>query len=114
MEEKELIIKENEIIKNKIQNIIFNIQMANQKLEDIAMDRRYMKTLDEYIDNTYLKLEIDEKYQQVKLELSELDANLKTTVENATKKTIYTNSKSLSFLEKYSEAKLSLFIFRSP
>ncbi len=57
--------------------------------------------LDEYIDNTYLKLEIDEKYNNIKLALSELDANLKTTIENATKKTIYTNSNSMLFLEKY-------------
>ena len=57
--------------------------------------------LDEYIDNAYLKLEIDDKYKELKLELSELDANLKTTIENAHKKTIYTNSKSVAFLEKY-------------
>ncbi len=57
--------------------------------------------LDEYIDNTYLKLEIDEKYKDLKLELSELDANYKTTIENATKKTIYCNSKMASYLEKY-------------
>ena len=57
--------------------------------------------LDEYIDNAYMKLEIDEKYKSLKLELSELDANLKTTIENANKKTIYGNSKSLLFLEKY-------------
>ena len=57
--------------------------------------------LDEYIDNAYLKLEINDKYKELKLELSELDANLKTTIENAHKKTIYTNSKSVAFLEKY-------------
>ena len=57
--------------------------------------------LDEYIDNAYLKLEIDEKFNDVKLDLSELDANLKTTIENANNKTIYTNSNSLLFLEKY-------------
>ena len=57
--------------------------------------------LDEYIDNTYLKMEIDEKYQNLKMILSEIDANLKTTIENANKKTIYTNSRALSFLEKY-------------
>ena len=57
--------------------------------------------LDEYIDNTYLKLEINEKYQELKMILSEVDASLKTTIENASKKTIYTNSKALSFLEKY-------------
>lgn len=57
--------------------------------------------LDEYIDNTYLKLEIEEKYHELKMILSEVDANLKTTIQNASKKTIYTNSKALSFLEKY-------------
>ncbi len=57
--------------------------------------------LDEYIDNAYLKKEIDVKYKELKLELSELDASLKTTIENANKKTIYANSKSALFLEKY-------------
>lgn len=57
--------------------------------------------LDEYIDNTYVKLEIQEKYNELKMALSEVDANLKTTIANASKKTIYTNSKALSFLEKY-------------
>ncbi len=57
--------------------------------------------LDEYIDNTYIKLEIDEKYNELKMILSEIDAFLKTTMENATKKTIYSNSNSLLFLEKY-------------
>lgn len=57
--------------------------------------------LDEYIDNTYLKLEINDKFNELKLELSELDANLKTLVENANKKTIYANDKSALFLEKY-------------
>lgn len=57
--------------------------------------------LDEYIDNTFIKDEINEKYQELKMILSEVDANFKTTVENANKKTIYTNSKALCFLEKY-------------
>lgn len=57
--------------------------------------------LDEYIDNTYIKLEIQNKYDELKMILSEVDASLKTTIENASKNIIYTNSKSLSFLEKY-------------
>ncbi len=57
--------------------------------------------LDEYISNTYLKQEIAEKYNELKMILSEVDANIKTTIENANKKNIYTNSKSLLFLEKY-------------
>ncbi len=57
--------------------------------------------LDEYIDNNYIIVEIDEKYNELKMLLSEVDANYKTTIENAKKKTIYSNSKSLLFLEKY-------------
>ena len=57
--------------------------------------------LDEYIDNAYLKIEINDRYKNLKLELSELDASLKATTQNANKKTIYTNSKSALFLEKY-------------
>ena len=57
--------------------------------------------LDEYIDNAYIKIEINDRYKELKLELSELDASLKATIENANKKTIYANSKSASFLEKY-------------
>ncbi len=57
--------------------------------------------LDEYIDNAYIKLEINDQYKNLKLELSELDATLKATIENANKKTIYTNDKSALFLEKY-------------
>lgn len=57
--------------------------------------------LNEYIDNVYLKQEIEDKFIELKMILSEVDANLKTTMENANNKTIYTNSKSLLFLEKY-------------
>ena len=57
--------------------------------------------LDEYIDNAYLKIEINDRYKELKLELSELDAALKSAIENANKKTIYANSKSALFLEKY-------------
>ena len=57
--------------------------------------------LDEYIDNAYLKMEINDKYDELKLILSELDANFKTLIENANKRIIYANDKSALFLEKY-------------
>ncbi len=65
--------------------------------------------LDEYIDNTYIKLEIDERYNELKMILSEMDANLKTTMGNADKKTIYCNSKSFLFLEKYGITVIPVF-----
>ena len=57
--------------------------------------------LGEYIKNTYLKKEINNKYNDLKVELSELDANIKLTAENATNKTIVVASEGLQFLEKY-------------
>ena len=57
--------------------------------------------LAEYIHSTYLIKGIDEKYEQLRIELSELDADVKLTIENANNKTIFTNHKALKYLEKY-------------
>lgn len=57
--------------------------------------------LNEYIDNNFLKQEINDKFDELKLIISEVDANYKNTIENANKKTIYTNSNAFLFLEKY-------------
>ena len=42
--------------------------------------------LNEYIDNSFLKQEINDKFDELKLIISEVDANYKTTIENANKK----------------------------
>lgn len=55
----------------------------------------------EYITSSYLIKEIENNYENLKIELSELDADIRLTFENASNKTIYTNSKSLKYLEKY-------------
>ena len=55
----------------------------------------------EYIDNNYLKKEIEKNYEELKLELSMLDAEIKLTAENATNNIILTATKSLNFLKKY-------------
>lgn len=57
--------------------------------------------LKEYITNTYLKKEIDEKYEELKIDLSELDAELKLTIQNSNNRVIVTTSPALLFLEKY-------------
>lgn len=64
--------------------------------------------LQQYITNSYLEKEIDQKYEELKVKLSELDAELKLTAENATRKTIIVNSNSLKFLEKYGFTVISL------
>lgn len=55
----------------------------------------------EYITSAYLIKEIEDNYKNLKIELSELDAEVRLTFENSSNKTIFTNSKSLKYLEKY-------------
>ena len=54
-----------------------------------------------FITNSYLIKEIEDNYNKLKIELSELDAEIKLTIENANNKTIFVNDNSLKFLEKY-------------
>ena len=64
--------------------------------------------LDEYINNNYLIKEINKNYEQLKIELSMLDAEIKITAENANYKTIVTANKSLNYLKKYGFNVISL------
>ena len=57
--------------------------------------------LSEYITSSYLIKEIEKNYENLKIELSELDAEIRLSFENANNKTIYTNTKSLNYLKKY-------------
>ncbi len=64
--------------------------------------------LNEYINSTYLKKEIDDRYDELKVELSELDAEIKLVAENAKNKTIVVQNKTLRYLEKYGFNVISL------
>lgn len=55
----------------------------------------------EYITSSYLIKEIGKKYEELKIELSELDANIRLSFENAERNKIFTSNKSLKYLEKY-------------
>ncbi len=66
------------------------------------------KGLNEYISSNVLKKEIDDNYEQLKVELSELDAELKVASENATNKTIVVANSVLKYLEKYGFEVISL------
>ncbi len=78
-------------------------------MEEVWLDPSFMLMmsqnvrigLDEYIENNYLKEEIDENYEDLKVDISELDANIRLTVENAPYKTIVANDNNYRFLEKY-------------
>ncbi len=57
--------------------------------------------LKEYINSSYLEKEIDENYDELKLKLSILDADLKETVNNAKNNNIIVASDDLKILSKY-------------
>jgi zinc transport system substrate-binding protein len=62
----------------------------------------------EYINNHYLKNEIDERYEQIKVDVSNLDAKLKLMIESASNKTIVVSNDLFKFLEKYDFNVISL------
>ncbi|MFA5407730.1 MAG: metal ABC transporter substrate-binding protein [Bacilli bacterium] len=62
----------------------------------------------EYITSTYLKKEIEDNYDQLKIDLSEIDAELNLIVENASDKNIVVDDDLLLFLQKYGLNVLSL------
>lgn len=67
----------------------------------LMMAQNVRLSLQEYIENSYLKKEIDEHYETLKVDISELDANIRLTAENAKHKTILVSNEGLKFLEKY-------------
>ena len=64
--------------------------------------------LGEYITSTYLLKNIDTLYNDLKVNLSSLDAEYKTSIENANYKTIVVNNDSLLYLTKYDLNVISL------
>lgn len=93
----------------------YGIEIVNHNAElwlnpsNLLMISQNIKNgLKEYITNSYLKKEIDQNYEALKVELSELDADIRLTANNASKKTIVVNSDALLFLEKYGFDVISL------
>lgn len=64
--------------------------------------------LKEYISNKYIEEEIDNNYNELKLAISEIDAELKIIAENANVKTIVVSNDMFKFLEKYGYEVISL------
>jgi len=64
--------------------------------------------LGEYITSTYLLKDIDTLYQELKVSLSNLDAEYKTSIENANHNTIVVNDDAMLYLEKYGVNVISL------
>ena len=74
----------------------------------LMMAQNIKNGLKEYMTNTYLEKEVDSKYEELKVKLSELDAEIKLTASNAKNKTIVVNSDALKYLEKYGFTVISL------
>lgn len=62
----------------------------------------------EYIENYYLKEEISNNYEQLKIELSELDAKMRLVAESSDNKTIVVGDEVFKYLEKYGFNVISL------
>lgn len=62
----------------------------------------------EYTTNHYLKNEVEEKYNKLKISISQIDAKLKLIYENSNNKTIVVDNDMFKFLEKYGFRVISL------
>lgn len=64
--------------------------------------------LKEYVNSTLLSSEIDANYEELKINISSIDADLKEMVENASNKTIVVQNNEFTFLNKYGLNVMSL------
>lgn len=76
-------------------------QLWNDPSFMLMMCQNVRISLQEYLENTLLKDEVEKNYEDLKVEISELDADIRLTVENAPYKTIVAADNAYRFLEKY-------------
>lgn len=74
----------------------------------LMMASNIEKGLLEYIKNVYLTTEIKNNYDELKVDISKLDASLKLLSENNNNPTLIVDNNSLKFLEKYGFTIISL------
>lgn len=74
----------------------------------LMMAQNVKTGLYEYITNPYLLKEIDDKYEELKLKLSTLDATIKTSINQSNYDTIVVDNDLFKFLEKYNLNVISL------
>ena len=67
----------------------------------LMLAQNIKQELSDYIENPYLKQEINNNYKLLKLDISELDTELNRTAKNSNNKKIISYDESLKFLEKY-------------
>ena len=74
----------------------------------LMMAKNIKDSLDEYITNPYLVEEINKNYEDIKYDLSKLDATYQETLKNAKQTTIVADKDLFKFLEKYNIEVISL------
>lgn len=74
----------------------------------LMMAQNLKEGLKEYITNPYLEESIETKYEELKYDVSKIDANLKDVVNNASYDTIVVDNDLLKYLEKYGIKVISL------
>ncbi len=107
------LFKENKNI--KIIDATLNMEYSN-KIEELwlnpsnllMLSQNIKNGLNEYINNHYLKNKIEENYNKLKIDVSNIDAKLKLTAESATTKKIVVSNDLFKFLEKYDLEVISL------
>ena len=67
----------------------------------LMMGQNVRLGLQEYITSTYLKNEVDEKYNELKIELSELDVEFRVAFDSTDNNTIIVADSALVYLEKF-------------
>ena len=67
----------------------------------LMMSQNVRLALDEYISSTYLIKEVDQAYEELKIELSELDAEYRVAADSTDNKTIIVANSALKYLEKF-------------
>ena len=74
----------------------------------LMMAQNIKTGFNEYIDSYYLNNKIEENYEELKIEASNLDAKIKEIISNGNSKTIITSSNLFKYLEKYGVTVYSL------
>lgn len=67
----------------------------------LMMAQNIKEGLKEYVNSTLIASEIDNNYEELKISISSIDAELKEMAENSDKKTILVQDDELTFLSKY-------------
>lgn len=67
----------------------------------LMMSQNVRRSLSEYASSAYLKKDIDEAYDELKIELSELDTEYRLAGESTNNKTIIVADSALNYLEKF-------------